>query len=313
MSELGQVLKEAREAKGLSLDEIQETTKIQKRYLAAIERGDYQILPGQFYIRAFIKSYAEALGLDTQEIFSQYGKEIPQPVQPEIEQLPSRSVKTTPIKAKNTSSKVSSILPFAGAVVILLALGIGIWVVAQHMSGGSDSSKDTETSNDDVTLEQGNDIGNHQSKSNDAVNDQPGSEASAKDTDTDKENKTTSDETEQKQTQKLSEPETNGSASTYTLSGTDKFVVEVTAMDGHYSWLTATKDNASGEKYFYDSVSKGVDNRKDVSFKKDLSDIGTLYLKIGDTHHAIVKINGEVLKYPNDDYTQSITINFKKS
>lgn len=77
LSELGEVLQKAREAKGLSLEDIQETTKIQRRYLDAIEKGDFEALPGQFYARAFIKRYAEALGLNAEEILSQYSKEVP--------------------------------------------------------------------------------------------------------------------------------------------------------------------------------------------------------------------------------------------
>ena len=48
MSELGQQLREARLQKGMSLDDVQEMTKIRKRYLEAIEAGDYKVLPGSF-------------------------------------------------------------------------------------------------------------------------------------------------------------------------------------------------------------------------------------------------------------------------
>ncbi|MEC0091337.1 RodZ domain-containing protein [Paenibacillus macquariensis] len=68
MSELGQQLKEARLEKGMSLDDVQEMTKIRKRYLEAIEAGDYKVLPGNFYVRAFIKTYAETVGLNPDEL-----------------------------------------------------------------------------------------------------------------------------------------------------------------------------------------------------------------------------------------------------
>jgi cytoskeletal protein RodZ len=56
LTELGKLLKEKREEKGMSLEELQTATKIQKRYLAAIEEGNYDVLPGTFYARAFIKN-----------------------------------------------------------------------------------------------------------------------------------------------------------------------------------------------------------------------------------------------------------------
>ncbi|WCM63298.1 RodZ domain-containing protein [Paenibacillus polymyxa] len=79
MSELGQQLKEARLQKGLSLDDVQEMTKIRKRYLEAIETGDYKVLPGSFYVRAFIKTYAETVGLNPDEILEGHQSNVPEP------------------------------------------------------------------------------------------------------------------------------------------------------------------------------------------------------------------------------------------
>src|SRR5690606_40205179 len=67
----------AREEKSLTLDELQNITRIQKRYLVAIEEGKYEILPGKFYARAFIKQYAEAVGLEPEILFDEYRNEIP--------------------------------------------------------------------------------------------------------------------------------------------------------------------------------------------------------------------------------------------
>ena len=53
MTELGTILKEARIAKNLSLDDLQEITKIQKRYLIGIEEGNYSLMPGKFYVTSF--------------------------------------------------------------------------------------------------------------------------------------------------------------------------------------------------------------------------------------------------------------------
>ncbi|MBM7564681.1 helix-turn-helix domain-containing protein [Paenibacillus sacheonensis] len=87
MSDLGALLKKAREQRNLSLDDIQDLTKIRKRYLEAIEEGNYSVLPGSFYVRAFVKNYAESVGLDAEEVLRLYNKEIPSgvPEQPVIE------------------------------------------------------------------------------------------------------------------------------------------------------------------------------------------------------------------------------------
>ncbi|GGE46026.1 XRE family transcriptional regulator [Pullulanibacillus camelliae] len=327
MSELGKALKEAREEKGLTLDDIQEATKIQKRYLVAIENGDYQLLPGQFYIRAFIKSYAETVGLDVQELFTQYASEVPNPAaaaDSEIEKLPSRKERverTAPVKSKATSTNVSSLLPKIIAVVALIAVIACIYFIVIKVNGGSDDKSSKASSNDDVTLQQGSDIGDHKSKKKstdgatgetaDKTADQKQSDSTKKAT---SKNDPSDQQNEDKPTQQtLKMTSQSGTASTYSLSDTDKFVVEVTAVDGKYSWLTASKDNASGERYYFANVAKGVNGQKDASFKKDLSSVQSLYLKIGNTTGAVVKVNGQVLKYPTDTTTQSLTINFKKS
>jgi len=77
VTELGQLLKRARLERGISLEDLQETTKIRKKYLESIEEGNYKVLPGSFYVRAFIKSYAEAVGLDPNETLRLYRHDIP--------------------------------------------------------------------------------------------------------------------------------------------------------------------------------------------------------------------------------------------
>lgn len=79
MSDLGALLRKAREQRGYTLEDVQEYTKIRKRYLEAIETGDYKVLPGSFYVRAFVKTYAETVGLDAEEVLRLYHKELPLP------------------------------------------------------------------------------------------------------------------------------------------------------------------------------------------------------------------------------------------
>ncbi|UQS81706.1 DUF4115 domain-containing protein [Bombilactobacillus folatiphilus] len=82
MSELGDKLRDARLAKGYTIDDLQKITKIQKRYLMAIEEGRLDQLPGDFYIRAFIKQYADSVGLNSTQLLQEFSDEVPQ-VQPE--------------------------------------------------------------------------------------------------------------------------------------------------------------------------------------------------------------------------------------
>lgn len=70
--EIGELIKARRENLGLSIEEVQEKTKIRSKYLRAIEAGDDRIPPGKAYFRVFLKSYAEFLGLDGMEFSRAY-------------------------------------------------------------------------------------------------------------------------------------------------------------------------------------------------------------------------------------------------
>jgi len=61
---IGASLKEAREAAGLTVSDVQRITKIRSSYIEALESGCFSVLPGEAYERAFIRTYAAAIGVD---------------------------------------------------------------------------------------------------------------------------------------------------------------------------------------------------------------------------------------------------------
>lgn len=75
VSQLGEFLRQHREAQGITLEELQARTKIRIKYLEAIEAGDYAVIPGEVYLRGFIRSVAKELGIDQQEAMDLYYQE----------------------------------------------------------------------------------------------------------------------------------------------------------------------------------------------------------------------------------------------
>ncbi len=65
---IGEILQEARRERGLSLHEVEQATKIRKRYLEGLEREDYSVLPDAVYVQGFLKTYANYLGLDGERL-----------------------------------------------------------------------------------------------------------------------------------------------------------------------------------------------------------------------------------------------------
>ncbi|KPK11373.1 MAG: hypothetical protein AMJ56_06380 [Anaerolineae bacterium SG8_19] len=72
MDELGSLLREAREAKGLTLAEAQQSTRINCRYLEALEDGRYDLLPTQVHVRGYLRNYAKYLELDPKPLIDRY-------------------------------------------------------------------------------------------------------------------------------------------------------------------------------------------------------------------------------------------------
>ena len=71
MVEIGQLLRQTREAKELSLADVEEQIRIRQRYLSALEAGDWDELPNPVATRGFLRAYATFLGLDADELIAQ--------------------------------------------------------------------------------------------------------------------------------------------------------------------------------------------------------------------------------------------------
>src|SRR5262245_49256577 len=76
-STVGSTLREARERKGISLRQIATATKISIGALEALERNDISRLPGGIFTRAFVRSYATAVGLDPEQTIREFMAQFP--------------------------------------------------------------------------------------------------------------------------------------------------------------------------------------------------------------------------------------------
>ena len=72
MPEIGATLREARMRARIDISEIEAETKIRAKYLRALENEEWDLLPGPTYVRSFLRTYAEALGLDAKLLLEEY-------------------------------------------------------------------------------------------------------------------------------------------------------------------------------------------------------------------------------------------------
>ena len=66
MFEIGNSLREARLRQGFELPRVEADTKIRAKYLRALEEERFEVLPGETYVKGFLRTYSEYLGLDGQ-------------------------------------------------------------------------------------------------------------------------------------------------------------------------------------------------------------------------------------------------------
>jgi len=128
---VGARLRRARTERGLELAEVEAATKIQRRLLAAMEEEEWERLPGEYYVRAFLREYAEFLGLDSGEVLDLYE---PEPESTRAEP-PLRQIKAPPRLRSRWGRgplwlRVSSVLVAVGALVAVVA------IVVSNLGGG---------------------------------------------------------------------------------------------------------------------------------------------------------------------------------
>lgn len=279
--DVGARLKEARIAKGLSLESLQETTKIQKRYLVAIEEGNFHLLPGKFYARAFIKEYATAVGLDSNELIEEHKEEIPKS-EGESEIQYTRVERSRRESSVDRSGAFFSILPkvILGLLIVGI-IGAGVWFYNQA-SSPDDPTEIEETDNNVV-------ITNPNGNSN-----QGGSGDGNTETEQGNTEETEEEATEEEAEEVSFEVEAVGTGSppesTISLTNPSDELIFTFEAEADV-WLDVR--NGAGEALYGSLVT--ADNSP---VEVDLSGEERVYLNIGSTPNLEITINGTVFEYP---------------
>ncbi|TDL72515.1 helix-turn-helix domain-containing protein [Rhodococcus qingshengii] len=296
MTELGNRLKDARLAKGLSLEDLQSITKIQKRYLIGLEEGNYSSMPGNFYVRAFVKQYAEALQLNPDEIFETYKDEIPATHNDDLTEQLSR-VKTRKTVSEG-SSKIFDIIPkVLIGVFIIGAAGVLYYFVVNNVGDKANDLINNE--NEPVkfvrseNLEKAEDTEKDKTKEND------------KEEKTDEQKTVEETPVVEAPKQELTPVQNSGKNSTYDLKNADKFVVKLVSTGE--TWVSV--NNSSGQSKFQGLLSTTGTQSTEVDLTGDTKAV----IVVGRTLDTEIYVNDQKLEYaiaPADVVRQNITIQF---
>ncbi|MGO2909400.1 MAG: helix-turn-helix domain-containing protein [Leuconostoc citreum] len=144
-NQIGEQLKAARLAKNMSLDDVQQITKIQVRYLEAIESNNLSVLPGDFYVRAFIRQYALAMGLNPEDLL---GETRPASISRTNDLSRAHRDNDGIVRAGNdtqlsTKSRLSNLLPTIWVILLVVIGLIVVWFALTHLTQGKQQSNDS--------------------------------------------------------------------------------------------------------------------------------------------------------------------------
>ncbi|GAA0496030.1 helix-turn-helix domain-containing protein [Salinibacillus aidingensis] len=309
--ELGQRLKEAREEKGLSLSDIQEMTKIQRRYLNAIEEGQFNILPGSFYTRAFIREYANTVGLNADQLFEEYENELPSPEQEEYERI-SRVQKHSKQPSSEKHSALFSVIPKILTVLLIVAIIVFAYFFYQQTIDPEESPE--QDNPDEVEITRG-DQSQQENKNDDNGSDQKETEKKENGDQNSEENENSGSSESNSDTGDAEKPQTEVNLTNQSKSGglsaeyevklpDDKFNVTLTT--SKKSWLTIRDAN---EQVIFDKMLTSDNSPKEFDF----SDQKSVTMRIGQAAAVDIKVNDTNLKYAFDpkkpkNYVQDITL-----
>ncbi len=120
MFDVGASLAAAREARGYSLADVERLTNVRGKYLAALERNDFDALPGRTYARAFLRTYATALGLEADRFVDAFEEMVPEPEEDVI--------------AVGTPHRRRLVRPtyLAGVAAVAIVIGVAAWGASSH-------------------------------------------------------------------------------------------------------------------------------------------------------------------------------------
>jgi cytoskeletal protein RodZ len=138
---IGETLREARMRQRLDITDVEAQTKIRAKYLRALENEDFGMLPGATFVKSFLRTYAEFLGLDPHLLVEEY----------RIRHDPRDESELTPFarpprgRQRRRPPRSPAWLPLAAAVVAILAVLFILGLTGNGSSGDNSSSTPTTT------------------------------------------------------------------------------------------------------------------------------------------------------------------------
>jgi cytoskeletal protein RodZ len=151
MADIGATLREARMRAKIDINEVETRTKIRAKYLRAIENEEWSLLPGDVYVKSFLRTYADYLGLDSRQLIDDYKRRYERPTDHELRQIAPlgrerdrRDKGPRPPGAPRQPR--GPLLPSWALIgVVLVGIVVALYFVGNNNKGSSTTSSSTAT------------------------------------------------------------------------------------------------------------------------------------------------------------------------
>lgn len=114
----------------IDINEVERRTKIRAKYLRAIENEEWDLLPGEVYVKSFLRTYGDFLGLDSRQLIDEYKRRYERPSDHDLRPISSRSRD----RDRERRPRGPLIPPWAVIGFVLLAIVVVLYIVGSHKS-----------------------------------------------------------------------------------------------------------------------------------------------------------------------------------
>src|SRR5438067_9310813 len=140
MTDIGSTLREARMRSRIDISEVEARTKIRAKYLRAIENEEWDLLPGPVYVKSFLRTYGDFLGVDSRLLVDEYKRRYERPADQDLRPI-------TPVGRQRERRRRRPVLgPVAVVVLVLVAVAAALYVVGKNNSPTPSSRSSPSTS-----------------------------------------------------------------------------------------------------------------------------------------------------------------------
>ncbi|MHB8692396.1 MAG: helix-turn-helix domain-containing protein [Solirubrobacteraceae bacterium] len=129
MADIGSTLREARMRARIDISEVEARTKIRAKYLRAIENEEWDLLPGPVYVKSFLKTYSEFLGLDSRLLIDEYKRRYERPSDGEMRPIATLS------RERERAARGPLLPPWVIVAAVIVAIVVVLGLLGSNNNG----------------------------------------------------------------------------------------------------------------------------------------------------------------------------------